>query len=171
MEEKVSTARIALKYGVLASVVIMVFTTIINVTGQSQNKWLTSLSFVFMIVGIVVAMKSFKEENKGFMTYGEGLGLGSLVSAIMGLLGSTFSVLYNKFIDPTIITQAMDTARSEMESKGMDDAQIDQAMAMSEKFMSPGVLFAFGVIGSLMVGFVLSLIIAAILRKDKPVFD
>ncbi len=171
MEEKVSTARIALKYGVLASVVIMVFTTIINVTGQSQNKWLTSLSFVFMIVGIVVAMKAFKEENKGFMTYGEGLGLGSLVSAIMGLLGSTFSVLYNKFIDPTIITQAMDTARSEMESKGMDDAQIDQAMAMSEKFMSPGVLFAFGVIGSLMVGFVLSLIIAAILRKDKPVFD
>lgn len=171
MEEKVSTARIALKYGVLASVVIMVFTTIINVTGQSQNKWLTSLSFVFMIVGIVVAMKAFKEENKGFMTYGEGLGLGSLFSAIMGLLGSTFSVLYNKFIDPTIITQAMDTARSEMESKGMDDAQIDQAMAMSEKFMSPGVLFAFGVIGSLMVGFVLSLIIAAILRKDKPVFD
>ena len=171
MEEKVSTARIALKYGVLASVVIMVYTTIINVAGQSQNKWLTSLSFIFMIVGIVLAMQAFKEENKGFMSYGEGLGLGSLVSAIMGLLGSTFSVFYNKVIDPTILTQAMDTARSDMEAKGMDDTQIDQAMAMTQKFMSPGVLFVFGVIGSLLVGFLLSLIISAIIRKDKPVFD
>jgi hypothetical protein len=171
MEEKVSTARVALKYGVITSVVIMVYTTIINLAGQSQNKWLTTFSFVFMVVGIVAAMKNFREENHGFLSYGEGLGVGSLASAIMGLLGATFSMLYNRFIDPTILTQALDEARANMEAKGMDDAQIDQAMAISQKFMSPGMLFAFGVIGYLFVGFLLSLLIAAFIRKDKPVFD
>jgi hypothetical protein len=171
MEEKVSTARVALKYGVITSVVIMVYTTIINVAGQSQNKWLTSLSFLFMVVGIVMAMKDFREQNKGFMSYGEGLGVGSLASAIMGLLGSTFGTLYNRFIDPTILTQAMDEARANMEAKGLDDAQIDQAMEVSQKFMSPGMLFGFGVIGYLFFGFLLSLLIAAFIRKDKPVFD
>lgn len=171
MEEKVSSARIALKYGVLTSVVMMVITTIINVTGQSQNKWLTSLSFLILIGGIVYAMKAFREENKGFMSYGEGLGLGSLVSAITGLLGSTFNMFYNKFIDPTIMTQAIDKVRSDMEAKGMDDTQIDNAMKFSQMFMSPGVLFVIGVIGSLIMGFLLSLVISAILRRDKPVFD
>jgi hypothetical protein len=171
MEEKVSSARIALKYGVLTSVVMMVITTIINVTGQSQNKWLTSLSFLILIGGIVYAMKAFREENKGFMSYGEGLGLGSLVSAITGLLGSTFNMFYNKFIDPTIMTQALDKVRSDMEAKGMDDTQIDNAMKFSQMFMSPGVLFVIGVIGSLIMGFLLSLVISAILRRDKPVFD
>ena len=60
MEEKVSTARVALKYGVLGSVVIMIYTTIINVAGLSQNKILSSLSFAFMIIAIVLAMKDFR---------------------------------------------------------------------------------------------------------------
>jgi hypothetical protein len=89
----------------------------------------------------------------------------------MGLLGATFNMFYTRFIDPTILTQTLDQARANMEAKGMDDSQIDQAMEISQKFMSPGVMFAFAVIGYLLMGFLLSLVIAAIIRKDKPVFD
>jgi hypothetical protein len=171
MEEKTSTARVALKFGVLASIVIMVYTTIINVSGQSQNKVLSSLSFVFMIVAIVLAMKEFREKNKGFMTYGEGLGLGTLVSAIMGLLGSAFGMFYIQFIDNTLLTQSMDQVREDMERRGMDDSQIDQAMELSQKFMSPGVVFVMGVFGYLIMGFIVSLVVAAIIRREKPVFE
>jgi hypothetical protein len=171
MEEKTSTARVALKYGVLASVVIMIYTTIINVAGMGQNKILSSLTFVFMIVAIVLAMKSFREQNKGFMSYGEGLGIGSLVSAIMGLLSSAFTMFYIQFIDNNLLTQSMDQVREDMERRGMDDAQIDQAMELSQKFMSPGIVFVMGVLGYLVVGFIISLIVSAIIRRDKPVFE
>ena len=171
MEENVSTARIALKYGVLASVVIMVYTTIINLTGQSQNKILTTLSFIFLIGGILIAMRAFREENKGFISYGEGLGIGSLVSAIMGLLGSAFTMFYNKFIDPTIMTQAFDKVREDMEAKGMDDSQIESTMQFSQMFSSPGIMFLIGVVGYLFMGFLISLVVAAAVRKEKPVFD
>ena len=171
MEEKASTARTALKYGVVTAVAIMVFTTILNVAGQSQNKWLAMLSYVIMIVGIVLAMKEFREVNKGFMTYGEGLGLGSLVSAILGFLASMFAMVYLKFIDPTIMAQTLEKARADMEAQGLDDAQIDRYMEMSQKFSSPGIMFAAGVFGYLFMGFIFSLIIAAVIRREKPVFE
>ena len=171
MEEKVSTARVALKYGVLVSVVIMVYTTIINVSGLSQNQILSTLQFVFMIAAIVMAMKDFREQNKGFMTYGEGLGLGTLLAAVMGLLVSIFSTLYNRFIDGTILTQALDKVRTDMEQRGMDDAQIDQSMELAQKFMSPSIMFFSGVFMSILTGFVISLVVSAIFRKEKPVFE
>ncbi|GGC08569.1 DUF4199 domain-containing protein [Dyadobacter sediminis] len=171
MEERTSTARVALKYGVLTSVIIMVYTTIINVSGLSQNQFLTSLTFVFMIVAIVLAMKDYREQNKGFMSYGEGLGLGTLVSAVMGLLSSAFNMFYMQFIDNTLLEQAMNKVREDMEKSGKDDAQIDQAMELSQRFMSPGIVFFMGVLGSILMGLIVSLIVAAILRREKPVFE
>jgi hypothetical protein len=159
MEEQASTARTALKYGILTSVAIMIFTTILNVSGQSQNKWLALFAYVIMIVGIVLAMKEFRESNKGYMTYGEGLGLGSLVSAILGFLASMFAMVYIRFIDPTIMTQTLNKARA------------DKYMEISQKFSSPGFMFAAGVFGYLFMGFIFSLIIAAIIRREKAVFE
>jgi uncharacterized membrane protein YeaQ/YmgE (transglycosylase-associated protein family) len=141
------------------------------VTGMTQNRALTSLAFVILIVGIVLGMKDYRAQNNTFMSYGQGLGIGSLISAIVGLIGSMFSMFYLEFIDNTIIKQSMDKAREDMETRGMDDAQIDQAMSMTEKFMTPGIMFAMGVLSYVIIGFIISLIIAAIMRKDKPVFE
>jgi hypothetical protein len=171
MQEQVSTTRVALKYGIITAVAVIVYSTLINVTGMTQNRALTSLAFVILIVGIVLGMKDYRAQNNTFMSYGQGLGIGSLISAIVGLIGSMFSMFYLEFIDNTIIKQSMDKAREDMETRGMDDAQIDQAMSMTEKFMTPGIMFAMGVLSYVIIGFIISLIIAAIMRKDKPVFE
>jgi hypothetical protein len=76
-----------------------------------------------------------------------------------------------KFIDPTITDQIMKKAMEEMEKKGIPDEQIDQAMEMTKMFMNPGAMFVMGLLGTILIGFILSLIIAAILKKDKSVFE
>lgn len=171
MEEKTSTARVALKYGLVVAVVTMVYSTILYVAGLGSNRMLASLTYVFMIVAIVLAMKDFREKNGGFISYGEGLGLGSLTSAVLGLLSSAFTIFYLQFIDSNILTQSMDQMREELERKGMDDAQIESALEVSQKFMSPGIMFVMVILGYLVMGFIFSLIIAAIMRKEKPVFE
>jgi hypothetical protein len=171
MEEQVSTARIALKYGVLTAVVIMIFTTIINVTGLSDNKALSSLSFVFMVVGIVLAMKDFKTQNRGYISFGEGVGVGALASAVMGVLSAAFSMFYTRFIDNTMLAQALDKVREDMERRGKDDSEIDMAMEFSQKLMSPGIMFAMTVVLYVITGLVIALIVAAIVRREKPVFE
>lgn len=171
MEEQASTARTALKYGILTAVVFMIYTTIINISGLSQNNFLAFLSYVILVVGIVIALQEFRTSNKGFMTYGEGLGLGSLTSGIFGFFSSMFTMLYNKFIDPTIIAQTLEKARSDAKANGMDEAQIDRLMEVSAKVSSPGIMFASGVFFFLFTGFIFSLIISAFLRREKPVFE
>jgi hypothetical protein len=41
-----------------------------------------------------MAMNAYKKENNGFMSYGQGLGIGTLMSAVSGL----FQVLIALFI-------------------------------------------------------------------------
>jgi hypothetical protein len=171
MQETVSSARTALKYGALTGVAVIVYSTAINLMGQNQNKALAALSFLILMAGIIWALKDYREQNAGFISYGEGLGTGTLVAAIVGLLAAFFSMFYLEFIDNTILQQSLDKAREEMEAKGLDDAQIDQAMSISQKFMSPGIMFLMGIFSYLITGFIISLIVAAVMRKEKPVFD
>lgn len=171
MEEQTSTARVALKYGVLAAVVTMVYSTVLNVSGLGQNKTLASISYAFLIVAIFLALKEFREKNKGFISYGEGLGLGSLLSAVYGVLNAAFTIFYIQFIDASSIAQGLDQIREDLERQGKDDAQIEQVLEVSQKMMSPGIMFVSVIVVTLISGFIVSLIVAAIMRKEKPVFE
>jgi Protein of unknown function (DUF4199) len=171
MENKTTTTRTALKWGVIIGVISILYSTAIMVSGQIGNQALTYPVYLIIGIGLYLAMNDFKKENQGFMSYAQGLGVGTLMSAISGLISSFFSMAYMKFIDPTITDQIMKKAVEDMEKKGIPDEQIDQAMEMSKMFMSPGAMFVMGLLGSILIGFILSLIIAAIVKKDKSVFE
>ena len=102
------------------------------------------------------------------MTYGQGLGIGTLMSAISGLISSVYAYIYHEFIVPTLRQQILDKVREDLENRGMDDTQVEQALEMSQKFSTPGFTFLFGIIGSIFIGFIIALIISAIMKKDKP---
>lgn len=169
--EKPSTARIALKWGLIIAITNIVYSTIINMTGLWKNSMLSILGFLILIAGIVLALREFKTNNNGFMDFGEGFGLGTLMSTIVGMLGSAFSLIYTKFIDPTMMQQIQDFQIEKMEAQGLTDEQIEQAIEMGAKFSSPGMVFIIGVIMYLVLGAIFSLVISAIMRKSKPVFD
>jgi hypothetical protein len=171
MENQTTTTRTALKWGVIIGIINILYSTAIMATGQIGNQSLGYAVYLIVGVGIYLALNDFKKENSGFLTFGQGLGLGTMMSAILGLISSFYSFAYMKFIDSSIPDQILKNAEREMEKKGLPDDQIEQAMQYSKMFMSPGVMFVAGVFFTVLLGFVLSLIIAAIMKKDKPVFD
>jgi hypothetical protein len=63
----------------------------------------------------------------------------------------------------------MDEQREQMENRGMSDSQIDQAMEMAERMS--GFSFLFGTLAAVFFGFLLSLVIAAILKRNQDIFD
>ena len=168
MEPQTTTARTALKFGIISGVAGIVFISILYVSGQAANSSLAWLGSIITIAVMVLAMKEFRTLNGGFMTYGQGLGIGTLLSGISGFIGSVYSYIYQEFIDTTLRQQILDKVRDDLENRGMDDAQIEQALEMTQKFSSPGITFAIGVIGSIFIGFIIALIISAIMKKDKP---
>ncbi|MDI9880864.1 DUF4199 domain-containing protein [Flectobacillus longus] len=171
MENQTTTTKVALKWGIIIGIFSVVFSTLIMVLGLMGNQAVGFVAYIVIGIGVFMAMNAYKKENNGFMSYGQGLGIGVLMAAVSGLLSSAYSFVYMKFIDPSVMDQIFKKAEADMEKKGLSAEQIDQAMEMSKVFMSPGAMFVWGVVGSILLGFVFSLIIAAFVKKDKPIFD
>ncbi len=170
-ENQPSVASVALKYGLLGGLIIVIYTAILMTLGMGTNKLLASLGYIIMIAALVLAMQNFKKENHGYMSYGQGLGVGTLASVIMGLLGGIFMYIYTSFIDPNYMESIMDQQIADLEARGMSDEQIDAAIAMTEKFSNPAMTIVSSLIGYLVIGFILSLIISAIIKNRRPEFE
>ncbi|WP_133272078.1 DUF4199 domain-containing protein [Hymenobacter radiodurans] len=168
----VSTTSVGLRYGLLTGIVSIIYSFILLAANLQQNSALALLSFVILIVGIILAHKTYKESNNGFMSYGQGLGIGALVGLVTGLLGGVFNYIYTTFIDPSAAQRAMEQARAKLEESGsMSDAQIDQTVQMSQRFSSGPVGIVVALISFAIAGFLLSLIIAAITKHNRPEFE
>lgn len=167
MNEQVSTARVALKWGVILGIASIIFSLILFLTDNVGNNKLGLVSLVISVAGLVLAMRDYRTLNGGYMRYGEGLSVGTLTSAVSGLLSSLFSVFYTTVIDTGAMTRMVERTREQLEDSGASDDQIDQQMTIVEMFQSPGLSFAFGIIGAVIFGLLLSLVIAAIMRRNR----
>lgn len=168
METTITPARVALKWGLITGVALILYSTILYTLDQATNRGLSVIIYVILIGGLVLGMREYRTANAGYMTYGEGMSLGALLSAVAGFLSSLFTVFYTQIIDPGFQARITEQVREQMEEAGnMSDEQIDQAIEIMGKFQSPGLAFIFGIVGTILIGVVFSLVIAAILRKNK----
>ncbi|GAA4011574.1 hypothetical protein GCM10022408_25090 [Hymenobacter fastidiosus] len=167
----VTPVSVSVRYGVLTGLASVIFSFILLATGQESNVPLSLLGFIIWIGGVVLAHNFFKANNGGFMSYGQGLGIGTLISLISGTMGAIFRYAYLELIDPSAAQRGMDAARAKLEEQGMDDAQVDQAVAMSQKFSTGPLGVVIAIVSAVIIGFLLSLIIAAITKRNRPEFE
>ncbi|QNP51020.1 DUF4199 domain-containing protein [Hymenobacter qilianensis] len=88
----VSTTSVGLRYGLLTGIVSIIYSFILLAANLEQNTALSLLGIVILIGGIFLAHKNYKENNGGFMSYGQGLGIGVILSLVSGLLGAFFAM-------------------------------------------------------------------------------
>lgn len=168
----VTTAAAGLRYGLLTGLVSVIFTFVLFAIGQEGNGGLASVAFAILIIGIVLAHRAFKAANEGYISYGQGLGIGVLVGGINGVLTTIFNYVYRTFIDPEMVARAMDQMRSKLEEAGsMSEAQIEQIVSASTKYSSGAIGLVIGIVSGFLVGLVFSLVIAAITKNTKPEFE
>jgi hypothetical protein len=170
--EKVSTARIALKWGLIYGIVSIIVNTILLNTELWKNFIIGILiMFINIFAVLYLAMKDFKELNKGLLSFKEGLGLGTLTMFTGSLLSVAYDNFYRKFIDPTLLEQTIEMVTEKYESMGLPEDKIEEAVIKMQESANSGLNFLWGILGLVFVGFICSLIMAAILKKEKPVFS
>lgn len=169
----VTTTSAGLRYGVIIGIVSVIYSFVLMITNMEQQTGAGIITFAILIAGIVLAHKYYKQHNAGFMSYGQGLGIATVVGAVSGLLGGIFRYVYITFIDPQYMENMMNTIRAKFEADGkMSDEQIDQAMQMTQKFSGTGpVSIVFAVLGTAFFAFLLALIISAITKRNRPEFE
>lgn len=163
-----SVARVALKWGLITGVGSVIYALILHFAGQMGNQWLGYLGFAILIIGLVLAIQDYRQQNGGFMTFGQGLGVGALTSAVTGVISAIWQFIYGKLF-PEATREVLQRQYDKAVDEGrMTVEQADQAIEMTNSMS--GLLPVFAVIGTLFIGFIISLIISAILKKDRPNF-
>lgn len=176
MEElKVSKNSVAIKYGVISgliSIVSFLIQDFAGLIGNQEYAWIGSVVSIGVIVTIIyLAQKEFKDSGDGYMEYGEGLGLGILISVYAGIISSVFSFVYIKYVNSEFLDSIREQQIMALEEQGLSDAQIEQASGMMDLMSSPGAFLILGLIGSVFIGFIVSLILTAFTKMSKPEFE
>ncbi len=165
------TGKYALNFGVILGVISVAFSLMLYSLDMHYQGGLAvmGVSLVLTIILIVIGMMQFKKANNGFLSFGQALKIGVGISLVGAVIGVLFNQVLINFIDPDTMTKAMDYQREQLIAAGqLSVQQIDAQMEMGKSFSTPVMQIAFGLIGSLFFGFILSLVPAFILKKSKP---
>jgi hypothetical protein len=161
------------RYGLIyaavnSGIVLLMFGLGLDTNDSAQKATGLAATAASIIITYFLIRDFRDKENNGFLTVGQGLGAGFKMSALAGAIIAVFNWIYYKIINPGFLNYARLKQEEELAESGLSDAQIEQSMAMAEKFTGPGVYALMSFFGAILIVFVFSLIISAFLKKENP---
>jgi hypothetical protein len=172
MEKKPSLFMVCLGYGVIIALAIIVLMLILFLLNLDQNKALSSLTYLVLIAGIILAQFNYRNKYlNGYIEYGQAFMVGMLTSLVLGIIIGVYSYIFFKYIDPGAMEEIMLQTEQGMLDRGMTDMEIEQGMMVAEKFQSVGMFTFFAILGNFIGGIVISLITAIFVKKENTNFD
>ena len=158
----------AFKYGLLVTLIGIVLSLIFFFTGNEMSQWAQWLTYLVLFTGIVLAAKDYRDNlNGGNLTVGKTIALGTLIAFIAGLLGVVYFFFYTNVLNPDFMEQVLLQTEQQMIDQGLDDDQIEQAMAMTKKFTNPMMMSIFTVVFYTIFGLIFSVIAGFVMKKEN----
>lgn len=160
----------ALNWGLIIGLASIVYSVILYMLNQMFNQALGYAGVIIIIVGLAIAMKNYRDKVlDGIMPFGKAFGFGMLIIIVAALLGSIFAYLLYTVIDPGLSERMIEYTSEKMLNRGIPEAQLDVVLERAAKFQKPLPIAITGFITSVLGGVVLSLIMAAIFKKEEKV--
>ncbi len=160
-----------MNWGGILGLVLIVYSLGLYLLDMNESKPAQWLSYVVIAAVIFVASKAKRTALGGAITYGQGLGTGVGVAFFGSILVAFYTYVFFTFIDPDMLEELIIRAEDQMYENGMPDDQVEMAMGYTRKFMQPGPMAGMVILSYTFVGFIVSLITSAIVKKDDTPFD
>jgi hypothetical protein len=172
MENKPSLFQHTMTWGAITGIILIVFSLVLYLAHQSANQALAYLSYVLLIAGIIIGSIAYRDKVLGgFISYKDAFVTGLLITIFAGILSSFFSFILIRYIDPSVVEQSIAKAEEKMISRGMSEDNIELAMEKTKEFMGSPLMVLIGLLSFAFIGTIISLITAAIVKKEKSPFD
>ncbi len=171
-EEKlsISTTQVGLKFGVYSGIALALYSILMTVLRLEENTFLGLLGYVLLISALHFGIADFKKFNEGYMTFGQGLGIGMLISTLTGLITGISQFIYLYF-QPALLIEMRDEILKEYERQQVPEEQIRIFVGVMDYLISPTGIFFIVLISYVFFGLLLSLLVAAFTSKNPPLFD
>ena len=159
-------------YGLYYGAFLVVFSFILYSTKLDGNLLLNLTGWGIFIGVMVMAMRKFKEGNEGYMSFGQGMGVGFFYTLITGIISSIFDIFYLTVVNPQELQDQLDQSMAILESNpNITDEQLETSAELAQTLSHPIILFFIALFGAFIIGIIIALIVAAVIKKDNPELD
>lgn len=171
MEEKsTSTFKFALTYGLITGAAIIVVALIFYVLEVPRESPIQYASYLVYIAGMIWGANVYKNEyGNGFLSYGKAFGISYLIGILAAIIGSIYAFIYIKYIDPSVITESLAAAEQRLLDQDMSDADIDNALEITERFMNPMIMAIMAFVMNAIILAVIGLITSIFVKKEEGI--
>jgi hypothetical protein len=162
--------KIATKWALIYIVTSIIITYAFEFLHTDQTAPARYLAYIPFIAFLLLTQKEYRDQLGGYMTFGEGFSSGFRYAIFSGLLLAVFIYIYLTFLSPEVMEKSMEAQRAKMAEQNLSSEQVDKAISIGKKY--GGIFGAFGAaVGSAIIGAIISLIGAAIFKKERSAFD
>ncbi|HLW14085.1 MAG TPA: DUF4199 domain-containing protein [Flavobacteriaceae bacterium] len=165
--------KLALNYGLLLGLFSVLLSVVVYSMGSFIEKPLWStIAITFIGFGVTYyAILQYRTQLGGFLTLGQAMKLGVAIALIAGIIASLSNYIFMTYIEPDTVEKMIELGRQQLEESpnALSDEQIEMSMEMSRKFMQPWLMAAMGILSSVFMGVIYSLVAGLILQKKKPI--
>lgn len=166
----------SVRYGIMAGLGTVIYSLLLYfIDAEMMFGNFAHVSWLIYFFCMWKAASLDKEENGGYSSFRQGFSSAFVVFAIAGLIALIFQYVLFTFIDPTLVDIQTEIAVEQFDKvagwAGLEEGtpEYEEALAGIEESSSPTLAQSgLGYIFLLIIGAIPSLIIAAVVKKDKP---
>jgi putative Mn2+ efflux pump MntP len=175
MEQRKTSFQFALYYGILLSAISIIWGIIGAFIPEETRKGfgaIGGISSFALSIGITcyviwLALKTRKEEQEGFIAFGEGVNISAWMGVVSASIGVVWTYIYLYVIDTSIFKNALNAIRDEIEKGDLSSDKVDEQMKFMEFFFSPTFVLPTTWIWGFLVMLILGVIVSAIVKQEK----
>ena len=127
--------------------------------------WLLGLVVLFMAVWF--GLRTVRDEKPDrSLTYGQGVAAGVIIVLIAAAICAVYMFLHYSFLNPNFAENVIGAARLKWTAMGMNDDQMNMAEKLLRVTTHPAIMAVMEFIGKTIMGVIVSLIAAAIVKRN-----
>lgn len=160
-----------LRYGLIAGFITVIWMSLGYYLGWQKSEMGRYAPFVSLIILAVAVYLTvlFKrdKDSDGAIGFKEGFVAGISVSFVVGMMVGLYLLMYSQYINPNLVNEMMKEAEDFYKSQpDVSQEQIDRAKDSVKAMYSPFGQLTYGIGTTMLVGALISLVCAAIMRKS-----
>lgn len=160
------------KFGLIIAAFRVVYNLILYTAGLAGITGTGLVGTIGAIVLLVVALKRFRASNGGYLTFGQGFGIGFVTSLISTVIRTTVDTIYLSTVGSEFLSAQLETTMNQMRANpNMTPEAMEMMRGIFETIFTPAGLFIGGIIGGVIGWLVISLIVAAAMKQPPPIKD
>lgn len=165
-----STTKVATKWALISLLTGIVLTYVYQLLNLGINSPIKYLSAVIFIAFLLLAQKEYKDQQGGYIKFGEAFSTGFKCGLFAGLLLAIFTYIYLSFLSHEAMEQMLEAQKQAMIAKNVPAEQMEKGTEFMRKFGAVFVSFGAAVWYAIL-GVIFGLIGAAIFKKERSPFD